>query len=279
MDKVNCWIVSITIILFVCFVIVGGTFIIIAIMHNLMTLCESINWNCSYTLEINISDNLIMYFWGLVLSIVGVGGLFISKYNKKMEKLRKNTIDAETKRVESIKRIVANDKLPHPFTCAKLSYSDIAVKEDIDNYIPNAEIRANLQHICRNVIDVIKLRFSVEYREVEFHCISGYRCKKLNDIIGLEEGERMSPEHEKGEAVDINISSDNYKQSELLKKLFQFIIDESNCRDLPLSSVILTSWENKQWIHISSSRKGLNMREFKEMVNGKYRKVLPGEVN
>ena len=279
MDKVKCWVVSILVIFAGCVVLGGGTFMIFIIMRELMILCKSINGSCSYTLEVNISNNLVVFFWISVVIIVVAGGVFISIYNQKMEKLRKNTIDAETKRVESVKRLAANDRIPHPFTFAKLIYSNIAVKEDIDNSIPDAEIRVNLQHLCSNVIDVIKLRFSAEYGEVEFHCVSGYRCKKLNGISNFNEREEIKYEHEKGEAVDINIVSDNYKQSTLLKKLFQFIIDESNCGDLPLSRIILTSCENKQWIHISSSRKGPNIREFAEMVNGEYRKVLPGEVN
>ncbi len=277
-DKVNSWgaLVGTIVVTFTAIGAVMG--IAIVIVHSLNPLCKSTNWDCDYTLEIIISNELIMFFWGLAAAIVGGGGIAISRYKQKIEKLKEKTISSEQEIIESMHRIAKYDKIPHPFTFPQLTYFNIKGCENIGNYILDSEIKANLHHLCRYAIDVIRLRFSREYGNVEFHCVSGYRCTDLNKESNFKEKEWMNTEHEEGKAIDIDISSgsssstkspDSTKPSYLLNELFQFIKDRNNCGDLPLSKVVLVSVGKRHWIHISSSRKDKNIREFYKLVDGK----------
>ena len=311
-DKVNSWgaLVGTIVVTFTAIGAVMG--IAIAIVRSLNVLCKSTNWYCGFTLEIVISNELIMFFWGLAAAIVGGGGIAISRYSQKIEKLRNKTANSEQEIIESIHRIAKYDKRPHPFTFAQLTYFDIAYYQDyldlkdypdgrdysngkdypnrkdypdyknIDNSLYDSEIKANLHHLCRNVINLINLRFLKEYGKVKFHCVSGYRCEHLNDVTKLNEMDDKFSEHENGEAVDINISSGSsgstknsysIEASDLLNKLFHFIMDRNNCGDLPLGRVALTSLGNKHWIHISSSRKGPNKRKFYRIVDGEKEQI------
>ena len=270
--------------------------IIIFITDNLLGLCKPSGiWECTFELKLTISNDLIMFFWGLAASIVGVGGIAISRYSQKMEKLKEKTAGREQEIIESMQRAAEYDKLPHPFTFPVLTYYSIADNKNnaanntIDNSLYCPDIKANLHHLCINVINVIKLRFSREYGNVKLRCVSGYRCSALNDQSNFKEKEEwMNDEHAKGKAIDIDIcsdscnsskgsdskkDSDSAKDSDLLNRLFQFIMDRNNCGDLPLGRVVLVSSGKRQWIHISSSRTGPNERKFYRRINGKDKQI------
>ena len=245
------------------------TIVTVAVTRMLTGLCKCTTWSCFYIPNFIIPDNLIIFFWTLAVFIVGGALVFVSRYNEKKEKSREKAANKKEERRERMQRVFEYDKFPHPFTFSELTCSDIAVQPSINNAISDPEITYNLQHLCRNVIYVIKLRFSREYGNVKFDCVSGYRCKKINNQSKLEKKKNMLSEHENGEAVDIDISCDCCKSPVTLNKLFQFITDVNNCSDLPLNKVILVNSGKRQWIHISSSRIGENKREFYKLVEGK----------
>ena len=256
----------------------AGAIVIISVTDWLIELCKCMIVDCSSTSnksKIMLSENLIMFFWVLAVSIVGGGGLFISRHNEKMEKLRKKTFDTKLEIIEKIQH-------SHPSIFAKLtSFNLIDCKNLCDDIRDDPEIKANLQFLCRNIIDVIKLRFSEKYGNVEFHCLKELGYESINKIDdydekGKDEKEKtkeINSEHKNGGAVDIGISFDCCKPPVTLNKLFQFITEENYCRDLPLNKVVLVNLDGKQWIHISSSRKGENKREFATLDNGEYTEV------
>ena len=306
MDKIKNLGIFILTIFIACVAIGTVTIVTVAVTRMLTGLCKCTIWNYFYIPNFIISDNLIMFFWILAVFIVGGSWVFVSRYNEKEEKSREKAANKEEERMERMQRVAEYDKLPNPFTfpiltyCSTVYYKNITDVGTIDNSLYCLEIKANLHHLCRNVINVIKLRFSREHGNVEFHCVSGYRCTDLNKESNFKEKKWMNTEHKEGKAIDIDIfsapcnstkDSDSIKNSDLtnnsdstkpsnstdlpeeLHKLFIFIMDRNNCGDLPLDKVILVTSDERHWIHISSYMERLdylNKREFATLVNGKY---------
>ena len=95
------------------------------------------------------------------------------------------------------------------FTLEELEHSDTATKYKIDN-TANGDTRTNLTKLIELLLDPIRTKWG---KPIKVN--SGYRCSKLNRIVG---GVSTS-QHVLGEAADITVGS-----SEENKRLFEMII-------------------------------------------------------
>lgn len=86
-------------------------------------------------------------------------------------------------------------KISQFFTLEEMILSQTAIRKSIDN-IPTEEVIKNLELLCKNVLDNIRVKLSTP-----IHVSSGYRSPALNKAIG---GAKTS-QHVKGQAADISI--------------------------------------------------------------------------
>ena len=124
------------------------------------------------------------------------------------------------------------------FTIKELVRSDTATRLGINNMPPASAVKA-LNALVDNVLDPLRDAWGGP-----IHVNSGYRCPRLNRIVGG----TPSSQHQRGEAADINVGSParNRRLLALIKRLdlpVDQCIDEKGCR----------------WIHVSH-RAGHNRR-------------------
>lgn len=142
---------------------------------------------------------------------------------------------------------------PH-FSLLELTSSPTATRRGIDN-TASPEIIQNLKLLCENILEPLRARLNEPIR-----ITSGYRCEKLNKVIG---GAKNS-QHVLGQAVDFTVDSMS------VEDLFIFI-----CNTNLQWSQCIQEFGNEGWIHISfdETRKREKLRATKK--NGKtvYTKV------
>ena len=124
------------------------------------------------------------------------------------------------------------------FTIKELVRSDTATRLGINNMPPASAVKA-LNALVDNVLDPLRDAWGGP-----IHVNSGYRCPRLNRIVGGTPGSQ----HQRGEAADITVGSParNRRLLALIKRLdlpVDQCIDEKGCR----------------WIHVSH-RRGRNRR-------------------
>ena len=124
------------------------------------------------------------------------------------------------------------------FTIKELVRSDTATRLGINNTPPASTVKA-LNALVDNVLDPLRDAWGGP-----IHVNSGYRCPRLNRIVGG----TPSSQHQRGEAADITVGSParNRRLLALIKRLdlpVDQCIDEKGCR----------------WIHVSH-RAGHNRR-------------------
>ncbi len=124
------------------------------------------------------------------------------------------------------------------FTIKELVRSDTATRLGINNMPPASAVKA-LNALVDNVLDPLRDAWGGP-----IHVNSGYRCPRLNRIVGGTPGSQ----HQRGEAADITVGSParNRRLLALIKRLdlpVDQCIDEKGCR----------------WIHVSH-RAGHNRR-------------------
>lgn len=125
------------------------------------------------------------------------------------------------------------------FTFRELMHSNVALENDFVNEPPRHEVAKicfNLVVLVDNALDPIRERFAVP-----MIITSGYRCERLNKLVG---GVNNS-QHIKGEAVDFCFAGFNRK--EMVAAFFE-IAEEFNFDQL-------IYYKKKGIIHISYSRK------------------------
>ena len=120
------------------------------------------------------------------------------------------------------------------FTLPELTKSSTAVRYNIDNS-PNEEQKQNLIALVENILDPLRKAFGKP-----IIVTSGFRSKRLNDIIG---GSKTS-QHMTGQAADIRTVKDTKEEN---KKLFELI----QKLDLPFDQLI--NENDYSWIHVSYS--------------------------
>lgn len=118
------------------------------------------------------------------------------------------------------------------FTISELCNSSIAKSKGISN-IPTETIETNLNALIDNILDPLREAYG---KPITTN--SGYRCPKLNKLVG---GVSNS-QHQTGHAADISVGN-----KEGNKQLFDLILTLK----LPFDQLINES--NYQWVHVSYS--------------------------
>ena len=136
------------------------------------------------------------------------------------------------------------------FTITELCKSDVARKNNIANIPQQLQIYDNMIIL---IVDFLQpLRNKLQKPIV---ITSGYRCEKLNKLVG---GANNS-EHLKGFAVDI------YVPNMTVKQLFDYIVNSG----LKWTQLIEEHSGNKTWTHVSYNKNNLKCEKLKYQ-NGKY---------
>ena len=124
------------------------------------------------------------------------------------------------------------------FTIGEFVRSDTAERLCIDNRLPSLKESDNIRRLVLNVLDPLRRAYGKPIR-----ISSGYRCPKLNAIVG---GSPTS-DHMTGCAADIQSvpasKSEHQKLFELILKL-----------DLPFDQLI--DEKGMEWVHVSHREKG-----------------------
>lgn len=134
-----------------------------------------------------------------------------------------------------------NIKLSKNFTYDEMIHSATAKRLNIDN-TPNARELENLKVLCQTVLQPIR-----DKRGSAITVTSGYRCHKLNALVG---GSKTS-QHVFGQAADITLGNPT-----LNKKLFNMIVDMINKKEIRVGQLI--DEYNYRWLHISTPYSKVN---------------------
>ena len=118
------------------------------------------------------------------------------------------------------------------FTIKELVKSTTAIKRHIDN-TPSKEIERSLTALVEKVLDPLREAYGKP-----IIVTSGYRCPRLNAIVGS----TPSSQHVKGEAADIKSVQDTPEEN---MKLFDLIVKLK----LPFDQLI--NEHNYDWVHVS----------------------------
>ena len=120
------------------------------------------------------------------------------------------------------------------FKIREFTKSDVAKRNNINNS-PSKREEQNIILLVDNILDPLR-----EVYGKPIIVTSGFRCKRLNNIVG---GSKKS-QHCNGEAADIRSLSDSREEN---KKLFDLILE----LDLPFDQLI--NEYDYDWIHVSYS--------------------------
>lgn len=139
-------------------------------------------------------------------------------------------------------------QLTSHFKLAEFEKSPTASAHHIDNHVPQSLI-PNIKNLCEQVLEPLRQHF-----DVPIIIGSGYRCPKLNTLVG---GVANS-QHKTGEAADIHIpvydfvASDgtHHTNMEILNRWFTWIMDNCDFDQL----IKETSNRRTYWIHVSCKR-------------------------
>ena len=118
------------------------------------------------------------------------------------------------------------------FTIKELTKSTTAIKRHIDNS-PSKEVERSLTALVERILDPLREAYGKP-----IIVTSGYRCPRLNAIVGS----TPSSQHVKGEAADIKSVQDTPEEN---KKLFDLIVKLK----LPFDQLI--NEHNYDWVHVS----------------------------
>jgi hypothetical protein len=125
-------------------------------------------------------------------------------------------------------------KLSEHFTLEEFVASDTARVHHIDNTPPDDAVK-NLRKLCINVLEPAR-----KMTQSMIHITSGYRCAKLNELVG---GAKNS-QHVKGQAADLRIYTQFYTNN-LVNAL----------KALPYDQLILEQSGKMRWVHVSYADK------------------------
>lgn len=128
------------------------------------------------------------------------------------------------------------------FSISEMLRSDTAIRRCLWNGA-NLEAEENLRALVEQVLDPLRERYGKP-----IYVNSGYRCPKLNALIGG----AVNSQHMKGEAADITAGSpeENLKLAKMIEEAGKFdqLIYEKNSEAGP------------QWLHVSWKRNGVNRK-------------------
>lgn len=139
-----------------------------------------------------------------------------------------------------------DSKFSKYFTLEEVTRSRVATRQGINNK-PTKAIETQLQHICKFILDPIREKFGVPIKVT-----SGYRCAKLNEVIG---GSPKSQHMCKNldAAIDFRFIGNKID----LEECFKWITQESNLDYDQCIAEFLPGG----WIHISYKINGPNRKK------------------
>ena len=150
------------------------------------------------------------------------------------------------------------NRLTDNFYLEEFLASQTAVRKGIDNSPKTDFVQSNIFYTARK-LQKIRNRLCLAFdRDIGIYISSGYRCLKLNRILG---GSKTSS-HVKGWAADINA------QGMTAEELFLFIVNIKD--DLNFDQLI---FEFGRWVHIGFSNTPRGQILVAKKVKRKY---LPG---
>lgn len=130
------------------------------------------------------------------------------------------------------------------FSIRELIHSDTAKRLNIDN-TPGIIEENNIKRLIDEILDPIREEYGSPIR-----ISSGYRCKRLNSLVG---GSNTS-QHMKGEAADlIPVDGDTRRLFDVIRKM----INEGKIKTGQLIWEYGTQTKPK-WVHISLPGKSIN---------------------
>lgn len=131
------------------------------------------------------------------------------------------------------------------FTLEEFEYSETAKKNNIDNKVKVDYIKNNIKELIYQVLQPLRDKI-----EKPIYITSGYRCLKLNELVG---GVHTS-QHVKGEAVDIKI--EDMTPYEIAKAVMELY--------LPFDQMVLYN----DFLHISISPRDRRQVCYNKSYNG-----------
>lgn len=123
------------------------------------------------------------------------------------------------------------------FSIKELCKSNTAIKNKIDNH-PTSEIERNLTILIEHCLDPIREKFGKSITVT-----SGYRCEKLNKLVGG----KPNSQHLKGQAADL-VGDTNAKT----KEIFEIAKQLGNFDQL----LFERNSKGSIWVHISYKDSG-----------------------
>ena len=133
-------------------------------------------------------------------------------------------------------------KLTEHFTLEEMTFSETGIRKGLDN-TPDDEAKKNLKVLCMNVLEKIRIKFSLPVR-----INSGFRSLAVNKAVG---GVKNS-QHLKGEAADTVLVGMP------VKKYYREIKNMVNGGELVIDQCIL---EYDTWVHLSFNKE-FNRNQF-----------------
>lgn len=136
-------------------------------------------------------------------------------------------------------------KLSDNFYLSEFVKSQTAIRLGIDNWPQEPEVISNLVKLSINVLQPVRYHF-----EAPVYINSGYRCTKLNRMLGS----RDTSQHTKGQAADIEIPGySNYDVAIWISE------------NLDYDQCILEHWDGVDprsgWIHVTYVSPELNRNQ------------------
>lgn len=133
-------------------------------------------------------------------------------------------------------------KLTEHFALSEFEHSENAKRYKIDNSVPERLV-PTIRNLCELVLEPLR-----QYVGEPIIISSGYRCPKLNKLVG---GVTNS-QHTTGQAADIYIAS-----TSKLRQCFFWMIG-----NVPFDQLIMEKRGKKNWVHVSC-RMDLNQNRHK----------------
>lgn len=141
------------------------------------------------------------------------------------------------------------------FSFFELVRSNTAEKNGINNTPHEEEIIHNIEELI-SILDQLREEWGSP-----IHVNSGYRCDKLNKLVG---GSTTSA-HLYGSAVDL------YPVNGLIDDFFEFVKKYFLSKDIPFDQIIDEYNGKSHWLHIGlKNSKGEQKKQIKIYKNGKY---------
>ena len=141
------------------------------------------------------------------------------------------------------------------FTINELTKSSTATRLGINN-APGPVEKGNLTQLVEHVLDPLREAWGKPIR-----VSSGYRCPKLNKVVGG----ASSSQHMKGQAADITSLTDDWSEN---LKLLKLLLNS----DIEFDQVICEypdAQGRPNWIHVSYNKNG-NRKKKTTCVKGHY---------